>query len=186
MKIIIAGVGKLGEYLAKSLVKEEHDVTLVDLDFATNQNVINNEDLNYINGNALDANVLIEAGIRETDLLISVMDQDELNTICCLLGKKLGAKHTIARIRTPEFANSTEILKEDLGLSMDQLFDLSDLELAKKIFKTLEMPSLADFTLSDGTIDYAGYAAAMQAYEETYASAASIIMSESKSEFEAF
>ena len=118
MKIIIAGVGKLGEYLAKSLVKEEHDVTLVDLDFATNQNVINNEDLNYINGNALDANVLIEAGIRETDLLISVMDQDELNTICCLLGKKLGAKNTIARIRTPEYANSTEILKDDLGLSM--------------------------------------------------------------------
>ena len=92
MKIIIAGVGKLGEYLAKSLVKEEHAVTLIDLDFTTSQDIINNEDLNYINGNALNANILIEAGIKDTDLLISVMDQDELNTICCLLGKKLGAK----------------------------------------------------------------------------------------------
>lgn len=85
----------------------------------------------------------------------------------------------------PTDLENLKALAEDLGLSMDQLFDLSDLELAKKIFKTLEMPSLADFTLSDGTIDYTGYAAAMQAYEETYASAASIIMSESKSEFEA-
>lgn len=118
MKIIIVGVGKLGEYLAKNLVKEGHAVTLIDLDFTTSQDIINNEDLNYINGNGIDADILIEAGIKDTDILISVMDQDELNTICCLLGKKLGAKHTIARIRTPEFANSTEILKEDLGLSM--------------------------------------------------------------------
>ena len=115
MKIVIVGVGKLGEYLAKSLVKEKHEVTLIDLDFTTSQDIINNEDLNYINGNGLDANILLEAGIKETDLLISVMDQDEHNTICCLLGKKLGAKHTIARIRTPEYANSTEILKDYLG-----------------------------------------------------------------------
>lgn len=118
MKIIIVGVGKLGEHLAKNLVKESHEVTLIDLDFTTSQDIINNEDLNYINGNGLDASILIEAGIEETDLLISVMEQDEHNTFCCLLGKKLGAKHTIARIRTPEYAKGVEILKDDLGLSM--------------------------------------------------------------------
>lgn len=144
MKIIIVGVGKLGEYLAKNLVKEGHAVTLIDLNFDTNQDIINNEDLNYINGNGLDANILIEAGIKDTDILISVMDQDEHNTICCLLGKKLGAKHTIARIRTPEYANSTEILKDDLGLSMS----INPEKLtANHIARILSIPSVLDATI---------------------------------------
>lgn len=144
MKIIIVGVGKLGEYLAKSLVKEKHEVTLIDIDFTTSQDIINNEDLNYINGNGLDANILLEAGIKDTDLLISVMDQDEHNTICCLLGKKLGAKHTIARIRTPEYANSTEILKDDLGLSMT----INPEKLtANHIARVLSIPSALNATI---------------------------------------
>ncbi len=144
MKIIIVGVGKLGEYLAKNLVKEGHAVTLVDIDFSSNQDIINNEDLNYINGNGLDANILLEAGIKDTDLLISVMDQDEHNTVCCLLGKKLGAKHTIARIRTPEYANSTEILKDDLGLSMT----INPEKLtANHIARILSIPSALDATI---------------------------------------
>ena len=62
MKIVIVGVGKLGEYLAKSLVREGHAVTLVDVDFTTAQDIINNEDLNYIDGNGLDVSILKEAG----------------------------------------------------------------------------------------------------------------------------
>ena len=118
MKIIIVGVGKLGEYVARELVNENHEVTLIDLDFKNRNNVINNEDLNYICGNGLDANTLIEAGAADADLIISVMEKDEQNLMCCLLGKKLGAKHTIARIRTPEYASSLDLIKEDLGLSM--------------------------------------------------------------------
>lgn len=118
MKIIIVGVGKLGGYLAKNLVKDNNEITIIDTDFSTSQDVINNEDLNYINGNGLDSNILIEAGIADTDLLISVMESDEQNVMCSLLGKKLGATHTIARIRTPEYASSINILKEELGLSM--------------------------------------------------------------------
>ncbi len=144
MKIVIVGVGKLGEYLAKSLVKEGHAVTLVDVDFGTAQDIINNEDLNYIDGNGLDVSVLKEAGVEETDLLISVMEQDEQNTMCCLLAKKLGAKHTIARIRTPEYANSIELLKEDLGLSMT----INPEKLAAQhIARILSIPSALNATI---------------------------------------
>lgn len=144
MKIIIVGIGKLGEYLAKSLVKEHHEVTLIDIDFTTSQDIINNEDLNYINGNGLDANVLIEAGVKEAELLISVMESDEQNTMCCLLAKKLGAKHTIARIRTPEYSNSVEILKDDLGLSMT----INPEKLtANHIARVLSIPSALNATI---------------------------------------
>ena len=143
MKIVIVGIGKLGEYLAKSLVKEGHAVTLVDTDYTTAQDIIHNEDLNYIDGNGLDANILKEAGVEDSDLLISVMNQDEQNIMCCLLGKKLGAKHTIARIRTPEYSNSIELLKEELGLSMT----INPEKLAAQhIARVLSIPSALDAT----------------------------------------
>lgn len=143
MKIIIVGIGKLGEYLARVLVQDNNEVTLVDVDFSTSRDVIDNEDVNYICGNGLDSNVLVEAGIEDTDLLISVMEKDEQNVMCSLIGKKLGAKHTIARIRTPEYANSINLLKEDLGLSMtinpEQLT-------ANKIARALSIPSALEET----------------------------------------
>ena len=90
MKILIIGIGKLGEYLARRLVKDGNEVTLVDLDFSMNKDLINNEEVNYICGNGLDVNVLLEAGIKNVDLVISVMESDEQNVFCCLLAKKLG------------------------------------------------------------------------------------------------
>ena len=143
MKIIIAGIGKLGEYLTKSLVKDGNDVTIVDLDFSTNKDLINNEDVNYVYGNALDANVLIEAGVEDADLLISVMEKDEHNIICSMIANKLGTKHTIARIRSIEYSTSVNLLKSDLGLSMrinpEQLT-------AASIARALSIPSALEAT----------------------------------------
>lgn len=143
MKIIIVGIGKLGEYLAKNLVRDGNEVTIVDVDFTTSMDVINNEDVNYVHGSGLDANALLEAGIKDSDLLISVMQHDEQNVMCSLLGKKLGAKHTIARIRTPEYSNSVNILKDELGLSM--LINPESLT-ANQIAKALSIPSAMDAT----------------------------------------
>lgn len=138
LRILIVGIGKLGEYLARSLVKDDNEVTLIDIDFLMNKDLINNEDVNYICGNGLDVNVLLEAGVKETDLLISVMDSDEQNVFCCLLAKKLGVTHTIARIRKPEFTNSINLIKEELGLSM---VINPDLLTANQIAEALSIPS---------------------------------------------
>lgn len=118
MKIIIAGIGKLGEYLTKKLVEQGHSVTIIDNKVFSNKDIVNNEDVFYIKGNSLDSSILLEAGIEKADLLISVMDKDEKNVMCCLLGKKLGAERTIARVRSPEYTSSVSILKDELGLSM--------------------------------------------------------------------
>lgn len=143
MKIVIVGIGKLGEYLAKRLARDNNEVTLVDVDFTTSKDTINNEDVNYICGNGLDSNVLLEAGIADSDLLISVMEKDEQNVMCSLLGKTLGTKHTIARIRTPEYSNSIDILKEKLGLSM---VINPELLTANKIARVLSIPSALEET----------------------------------------
>ena len=65
MNIVIAGVGKLGGYLAKLLVKEKNDVTLIDYNFFGKESLINNEDLNDIEGNALNIDTLKEARSRK-------------------------------------------------------------------------------------------------------------------------
>lgn len=143
MKIIIVGIGKLGEYLTRSLVKDGNDVTIVDLNFSASKDLINNEDVNYVCGNALDANVLIEAGVKDADLLISVMEKDEQNIICSMIANKLGAKHTIARIRSIEYSTSVNLLKSELRLSMrinpEQLT-------AESIARALSIPSALEAT----------------------------------------
>ena len=118
MKIIIAGIGKLGAYLTRSLVEDKHEITIIDDSFKHAQELINNVDINYILGNALDFNILKEAGIENADLFIAVMDKDEKNVISCMLSKKLGVKNTIARIREPEYSGAVNLLQYDLGLSL--------------------------------------------------------------------
>lgn len=143
MKIVIVGVGKLGEYLAYELVNDENEVTLVDVSFDKKNDLINNLDVNYVEGNGVDPKVLEQAGVDTCDLLISVTGKDELNLMISLIGKKIGAKHTIARSRNPEYANSVSLLKEDLGLSM--VINPEQMT-ASSIARTLNIPSALDST----------------------------------------
>ena len=154
MKIIVVGIGKLGEYLAQCLVDEGNEVTLIDQSFKSNNNIINNEDLDYVTGSGLDINILKSAKVKEADLVISVMDTDEKNIMCSLLAKKLGAKHTITRIRTPEYRTASELLKEELGLSM--VLNPESLT-ANYIAKVLSIPSVLDaYTFFKGRIEMIG------------------------------
>ncbi len=143
MKIIVVGIGKLGEYLSKSLVRDGNDVTLVDLDFTTSRTFISNEDVKYITGNGLNSEILSEAGVEKSDLTISVMDCDEKNIMCSLLAKKMGTKHTIARIRNRDNNDSAFLLKKEIGLSY--IINPEYLT-ALNIAKALSIPSALETT----------------------------------------
>lgn len=119
MKIIIIGDGKVGYYLAESLSADEaNHVTIIDKDSDALKKAAEYLDVLCIRGNGLSTRILVEAGVRDTDLLIAVTTRDEMNMVCCLTAKKLGAKHTVARIRDPEYADELTQLKADLGLDM--------------------------------------------------------------------
>ncbi len=118
MKIIIIGDGKVGYSLAESLSKENNDVTIIDKNPEALKKASEFLDVMCIRGNGVSTGILMEAGVREADLLIAATTSDEMNMVCCLTGKKLGAHHTIARIRDPEYASELSILKRDLGLDM--------------------------------------------------------------------
>jgi trk system potassium uptake protein TrkA len=119
MKIIIIGDGKVGYSLAETLSKEEdNDVTIIDKNPEALKKANDYLDVMCIKGNGLSTKVMMEAGVKDTDLLIAATSSDEMNMVCCLTAKKLGAAHTIARIRDPEYANELSEIKKDLGLDM--------------------------------------------------------------------
>ena len=118
MKIIIVGCGKVGYVLTEQLTKEGHDITLIDKDDEKLTRVSSNMDVYCVNGNGTSYETQLEAGIKDTDLLISVTDSDEINMLCCLIAKKVGNCKTIARVRKPEYDFVVNFLKEELGLSM--------------------------------------------------------------------
>ena len=97
---------------------ESHDVTVIEQDVDVINRINSNQDVACINGNAINREILKEAGVEEADLLIGCTSSDEINMFSCLFAKNLGAKNTIARVRNPEYYSQLNYIKEDLGLSM--------------------------------------------------------------------
>ena len=118
MKIGIIGDGKVGHKLTTQLSEEDYDITLIDQNAGKLKAALNNLDIFCINGNGADAEVLKQADVPHADIVIACTSTDEMNMISCLLAKRLGAKHTIARVRNPLYYRQMELLKEDLHLSM--------------------------------------------------------------------
>ena len=138
MKIIIAGAGKVGCSIAQSLEAEGHDLTLIDRDSETIEHVSNELDVICCLGSATNPDTLREAGAEQADVLMAVTESDEVNMICALAGRRLGAKYIVARIRDPEYLAQTEFLREAIGLSV---VVNPEYECAKEISRILRFPS---------------------------------------------
>ena len=117
MRIIIVGAGKVGLALTQQLSKE-NQVTVIDHNYHLIDNIINIHDVMGVCGNGAIYEVQKEAEAEKADLLIATTSSDEINIVACLVAKKLGVRHTIARIRNPEYEKQLRFMREDLGLSM--------------------------------------------------------------------
>ena len=140
MKIVIIGNGKIGSNLAALLVQEGHDITVVDCDETHLRKSQNTLDVMCIEGNGATAETQLEAGADKATLLIAATPYDEVNVLCCLIGKRLGTKKTISRVRMPEYYQQMHLIREDLGLSMVINPELST---ADEIMRVLVFPSAA-------------------------------------------
>lgn len=138
MKIIIAGAGKIGYSVASILADEGHDITVIDNDSATINNLSNNLDVICVEGSATNSETLLEAGAADADLLMAATRSDETNMVCGMSARKLGTKHVIARIRDTAYLRQTEFLREALGLSV---IVNPEYECAKEISRILRFPS---------------------------------------------
>ncbi len=118
MKIVIIGNGKVGYKLTSQLSEEDYDVTLIDQNSERLKLAVNTLDILCICGNGADAEVQRQADVPNADMVICCTSDDELNMLACLIAKRLGAKHTIARVRNPVYYGQLNLLRADLRLSM--------------------------------------------------------------------
>ena len=138
MQIIIVGCGKVGLTLAEQLTGEGHNLVLIDPDSSKIQEAVENFDVMGIVGNGSSFNILSEADVDHTDLLIAVTGSDELNLLCCLIARKTGHCQTIARVRNPLYSKEIAFIKEQLGISM---IINPELAAATEISRILRFPS---------------------------------------------
>ncbi len=118
MKIIVVGCGRVGRTIAEQLNREGHSITVIDTDSNALQSVAGTQNVMALVGNGATFEILNEAGIKDSDLMIAVTASDELNLYACLIAKNAGAPRTIARVRNPRYTNDVPRLKDELGLSL--------------------------------------------------------------------
>ncbi len=155
MHIIIVGCGNVGSTIVEKLSKEGHNITVIDTKSEAIKNITINYDVMGYVGNGAGYSIQKEAGIEEADLMIAVTDSDELNLLCCLIAKKAGGCHTIARVRNPVYSREISFIKEELGLSM--VINPEDAA-AMEIARILKFPSAIKIdTFAKGRVELVKY-----------------------------
>ena len=155
MKIVIVGNGKVGYSLAEQLVREKHDITVVDVREDPLRRAADSLDIMVVRGNGVSADVLREAGVVGADLLVAAPNSDEVNMICCLTAKNLGTKYTIARIRNQEYTASLAELRRNLKI--DTIIN-PESATAVEISRLLRFPSAANIeTFCRGRVELMGF-----------------------------
>ena len=118
MKIVIAGAGKVGYTIAARLCHDGHDITLIDDDRSHLDQAVNAMDVMGCCGNCAAPSVLKEAEAGAADVFIAATGNDEANLVACQFARQMGARHTIARLRNPEYLESAETLKSIMDLNL--------------------------------------------------------------------
>lgn len=155
MKIIVLGAGKVGKTLIKHMSNEDHDIIVVDQNATKVEEVVNQFDVIGVVGNGGSYDILMEAGAQDANLIICVTTSDELNILAGLMAKKMGTKHTIARVRNPDYSSQRDFMRNQLGFSM---IVNPELEAASEIRRVLFFPSAVKVdTFSRGKVELAEF-----------------------------
>ena len=119
MRIVVIGAGKLGYSIAELLSKEDFDVVVIDQNESQLEAVKNTLDVLTVAANGASPITMNDPDIRESDILIAVTASDEVNMVACILAKKHGIKHTIARIRDMQFmSEAKDYLKQNFDIDL--------------------------------------------------------------------
>ncbi|GIK71902.1 MAG: Trk system potassium transport protein TrkA [Chloroflexota bacterium] len=105
MRILIIGAGDVGFQLGKRLSRDQHDITIIDANPDKVRRAAEQLDGLAIEGTGDSYQVLLQAGVREADVVAAVTDNDDANLMACRLAKASGVEVTIARVRNAEFTS---------------------------------------------------------------------------------
>ena len=151
MDIVIAGDGEVGLHLAEALVRDNHNITIVDPHEELLKMVESHSDVMTITGDSTSVSVLHRANVSHADLVIAVLHDEHINLLTGIIAKKLGAKKVIARVNTRENLNSDVIrMYQDLGI--DGLLSPEDIAAQEIISLLKQNASLETYDFGGGKL----------------------------------
>ena len=120
-RLVLIGAGNIGLYLIKNIEKEFPDVVckVIENNIKRSEEIVSNlsDQITILNGNALDTEILSEAGVSSSEVVISVTDDDEVNIFSTLLSKEMGCKRTIALMNNSNYRKLSQKLDLDVIVS---------------------------------------------------------------------
>lgn len=137
MKVVVIGTGKVGRTIVEHTTQEGHEVVIVDKNAKLIEDIIDELNVIGVVGNGASYDILKEAGVGKADLVIAATSSDETNILSCLISQKIGAKATVARVRSYEYDNQFKIIRDGLGITMPIN---PEKETANEITKILAFP----------------------------------------------
>ena len=145
----------MGFDVARLLAMEDHDVVVVDLDAAALDAVRHRLDVMTVQGGGTSADILEKCGVDLADILIAVTTVDEVNLIACMMGRRLGAKTTIARVRS-DVLTATQSLIQAKDFGIDILIHPEE-STATEVTRLIRRASATDvLTFADGRLHLVG------------------------------
>ncbi len=155
MYIVIAGGGKIGYYLSKTLMPYKHRVTVIERNAELCGKIANELDIPVINGDGTNIDDLSSVEVDKADIFIAVTGKDEDNLIACQLAKRnFGVSRTIARVNNPKNIKVFERLGVDIAVSSTSIIaDLIEQEVDYEGLKTLMKLKEGKIVLSEIKID---------------------------------
>ena len=151
MDIVIAGDGEVGLHLAEALVRDRHNITIVDPHEELLKLVESHSDLMTITGDSTSTSVLRRANVSRADLVIAVLHDEHINLLTGIIAKKLGAKKVIARVNTMENL-SPEVWRMYQDLGIDGLLSPEDIAAQEIISLLKQNASLETYDFSGGKL----------------------------------
>jgi trk system potassium uptake protein TrkA len=118
MKVTVVGGGRVGYYLAKTLLEHDYEPTIIEIDKKVCSFIANELDIPIICGDATSLEILKEARVDQTEAIIAVSGQDEDNLVACQLAKKIfNVPKTVAKVNNPKNADIMKKLGIDNVIS---------------------------------------------------------------------
>lgn len=157
MKILILGASQVGISIAEVLVGEENDVTMVDINKVTLQQLQSRLDIRTVAGNAAHLSVLKAAGAEDASLVLAVTDNDEVNLVACQIAESVFSTPTkIARLRSKEYLNNPELFGKNSGFFVDVVISPEGI-VRDHITRLIEFPgALQVLDFADGMVQLVG------------------------------
>ncbi|MDP5209867.1 MULTISPECIES: Trk system potassium transporter TrkA [unclassified Microbulbifer] len=152
MKIVILGAGQVGGSLAEALASERNDIVLVDSDEKTLRELRDRIDIGVVVGHASHPDVLMDAGIEDTDILVAVTNNDETNMAACQIAHSLFRVPTkIARVRASSYLRYPQLFTKE-AIPIDVLISPEQL-VSDYIARLMEHPgALQVLDFADGRV----------------------------------